>query len=141
MQEVQHTAVVINGPRCIDGWWHMWRTRDVPLPVFLTNGKSLDKRPRLRSDSYNRSMSRTERLTYTMEWHNISLPSQVVVVSLAKNAPSMGIREPLAADRPRLTGPPQENWHGEMVSLIVPQCLQPWRPSFKCPKRGFSCRS
>ena len=44
------------------------------LPVFSTDGKLLDRRPRLSSDSHNRYMSRTERLTYTMERHDISLP-------------------------------------------------------------------
>ena len=49
-------------------------------------------------------MAWTELLTYTIEWHNITLPLWGVVVIFAKNAPSMEIGEWFAADRLRLTG-------------------------------------
>jgi hypothetical protein len=49
-------------------------------------------------------MAWTELLTYTIEWHDITLPLWGVVVIFAKNAPSMEIGERFAADRLRLTG-------------------------------------
>lgn len=67
-------------------------------------GKPFARRPRLRSDSYDKYMSWTELLTYTMEQHDDSSPLGDFVVSLAKNAPSMEIGEPLAADKIKWLG-------------------------------------
>lgn len=71
-------------------------------------GKPFARRPRLRSDSYDKYMSWTELLTYTMERHDDSSPLgdfvSLAKVSLAKNAPSMEMGEQLAADKLKRMG-------------------------------------
>lgn len=67
-------------------------------------GKPFARRPRLRSNLYDKYMSWTELLTYTMERHDDSSPLGDFVVSLAKNAPSMEMGKRLAADKLKRMG-------------------------------------
>ncbi len=71
--------------------------------VISHDGKSRERKPRLSRDSYDRYISLTELLTYTMERQDIAVPLREVVLSLAKNVPSIAIGERLAADKLRLT--------------------------------------
>ena len=64
----------------------------VPRKVFA-------RRPRLRSDLYDRYMSWTELLTCTMERHDDSMSCGDFVMSLAKNAPSKEMGELLAGKK------------------------------------------
>lgn len=66
--------------------------------------KPFARRSRLRSNLYDKYMSWTELLTYTMEQHDDSSPLGDFVVSLAKNAPSMEMGERLAADKLKRMG-------------------------------------
>ena len=54
-------------------------------------GKPLVRWPGLRSDSYDKYMSWTRLLTYTMELQDESAPFVDLLVSLARNAPSIEV--------------------------------------------------
>ena len=75
-------------------WWGSSRSATRGLV-----GKPVVRRPRLRSDSYDKYMSWTELLTYTMVQQDNSAPFGNLLVSLAKNAPSIEIGEHLAVDK------------------------------------------
>ena len=62
-------------------------------------GKPVVRRPRLRSDSYDKYMSWTELLMYTMERQDDSAPFVDLLVSLANNAPSIEFGEQLAVEK------------------------------------------
>ena len=77
----------------------------VALPI---DGKARSMICRSSSVSYERKRPDTARLTYTMAWQERVLPSEVRPLSVAKNAPSIGIVDELAALRFNATGDSNE---------------------------------
>ena len=63
------------------------------MGVVLSDEKSLERTPRLSSESYDKYIAWTER-------HEVTSPLWGCVVSLAKNAPSIGMGERSSRENP-----------------------------------------
>ena len=61
------------------------------LLVLSSQEKSFSRSSSLSNDLYDRSIARTELLTYTMEGLDVSFPLREVTVSWAKKAPTREI--------------------------------------------------
>lgn len=81
----------------------LWRV-ELTCGLWVLSGKLGGRMLRLKSVSQERYMALTALLTYIIDRQVTSSPTLFMDVSLAKNAPSMGIGERLAADKLRLTG-------------------------------------
>lgn len=88
----------------------LWRV-ELACGLWVLSGKLGGRMLRLKSISQERYMALTALLTYIIDRQVTSSPTLFMDVSLAKNAPSMGIGERLAVDKLRLTGVsmPREN--------------------------------
>ena len=81
----------------------LWRV-ELTCGLWVLSGKLGGRMLRLKSVSQERYMALTALLTYIIDRQVTSSPTLFMDVSLAKNAPSMGIGERLAADKLRLMG-------------------------------------